>query len=111
MEKLADEWVQKCKFEHPDVHTFPNYNGIGQNIAASFGAQSASYVGLAERWYKEVYNYTYSTNTCAEVNKCGHYTQVSIAALNKTLNIYVYKLSFLDGLGQNQPNWLRYAAM
>ncbi len=73
MEKLAIDWVAKCKFEHPNPDIYPAYKGIGQNLAISGGSTPAM-VQLATGWYNEVKDYTYSSNTCSKI--CGHYTQV-----------------------------------
>lgn len=75
MEKLAVEWVARCKFEHPNVNQYPEYSDTGQNLALS-GGSSRNLVAQATGWWNEVNDYTYETNKCATGKVCGHYTQV-----------------------------------
>ncbi len=74
LEGLAQKWADRCKFEHPDTSKFPDYKGVGQNIAMSSGKPTMD--GLAAAWYNEVKYYTYANNSCAPKKMCGHYTQV-----------------------------------
>ncbi|VDD82506.1 unnamed protein product [Mesocestoides corti] len=73
MEKLAMQWADQCRWEHPDPDYYPQYRGIGQNLALQSGPKQ-SFTKMAESWYNEVVNYTYSSNDCSYV--CGHYTQM-----------------------------------
>ncbi len=78
LEKLAEDWVQNCVFEHPDKTKYPAYAHIGQNIAARFGAKKVTYVELAQGWQEEVKNYNLAENSCKNNTMCGHYTQVNL---------------------------------
>ncbi len=73
MERLARKWANRCKFEHPNRDKFPEYKGVGQNIAMSSGKPTMD--GLAAAWYNEVTNYNYKNNSCATKKVCGPYTQ------------------------------------
>ena len=75
MEKLASNWANRCKFEHPDPKKYTEYKGLGQNIAVSGGA-SFNVTNLMHRWYKEVFDYDFYENRCRNGKMCGHYTQV-----------------------------------
>ncbi len=88
LEKLAEDWVQKCVFKHPDKTEYPAYAHIGQNIAAQFGANQVTFVGLAKGWQKEVNNYNLVDNSCKNNTMCGHYTQVEL------LRIFSYIIDF-----------------
>ncbi len=83
MQNLAEFWVQRCKWGHPDHSQFHQFAGTGQNIAAMYG-KVPTYVELATLWRNEVVNYTYANNNCKSV--CGHYKQVS----NVTPTLYVF---------------------
>lgn len=74
LERLAAEWAAKCIFAHPSLTRYPQYHGIGQNIALIAGFKpypSESVCG----WSRESHFYNYFNNTCS--HKCGHYIQVS----------------------------------
>ena len=75
LENLAIDWVKRCMFAHPDPKEFPQYRGIGQNLAIT-GGSHRSLTAMAARWYGEVEDYHYDTNSCNEGKLCGHYTQV-----------------------------------
>ncbi|VDM02083.1 unnamed protein product [Schistocephalus solidus] len=81
MESLANKWVARCLFEHPDSTFYPEYSNFGQNLAAFGGYKPTDiYERSVFGWNQEKVNYTYSTNRCNAV--CGHYTQV-----RKRLNV------------------------
>ncbi|VDD82727.1 unnamed protein product [Mesocestoides corti] len=73
MEELAIKWVSRCKFEHPNPTTDPDYKGIGQNLALA-GTYTPNMTRMAQGWYDEIKNYKYADNSCKGV--CGHYTQM-----------------------------------
>ncbi len=79
LEKLAEEWVQKCVFDHPDLTKYPAYDMFGQNLAARFGTRRVSYAGMAEGWKEEMKDYTLADNSCKAM--CGHYTQVTFSTV------------------------------
>ncbi len=83
LEKLAEEWVQKCVFDHPDLTKYPAYDMIGQNLAARFGTHRVSYPDMARGWQEEMKDYTLADNSCKAM--CGHYTQVTFS-----IAIHVY---------------------
>lgn len=75
LEKLAVEWVQKCKFEHPNTTKHKMYANLGQNLA--LGENMRLYWPWAlQGWLDEGKNYNFSENKCKETYECGHYTQV-----------------------------------
>ncbi len=93
LEQLAQRWADRCKFEHPDTSKFPDYRGVGQNIAMSSGKPTMD--GLAAAWYNEVKYYTYANNSCAPKKMCGHYTQVCELLFNPdTCYIWLKKQHF-----------------
>jgi len=73
LELLADYWASRCRFVHPNWEQYPQYKGLGQNIAA-VGGFKPSITEAACGWRDEDKYYTYHNNTCSYV--CGHYTQV-----------------------------------
>ncbi|VDM30863.1 unnamed protein product [Hydatigera taeniaeformis] len=97
LEKLAIDWVAKCKFEHPDTSQYPQYSGIGQNLAVS-GGSGRNLVAQATGWWNEVNDYNYGSNTCASGKVCGHYTQV-VWATSEELGCAVKQC---DGM---MPGW------
>ncbi|BHF61621.1 hypothetical protein SprV_0100459600 [Sparganum proliferum] len=74
MDKLAADWVDKCLFTHPDPSKYPEYDGVGQNLAVFSDKQDDIYKSSMSMWSSEKANYEYSTNNCTGV--CGHYTQL-----------------------------------
>ncbi|VDM18336.1 unnamed protein product [Hydatigera taeniaeformis] len=79
LEALADRWASRCKFEHPDDRYYPEYKGLGQNIALVGGAKP-SFTEAVCGWKDEVKDYDYFSGTCNGV--CGHYTQMVWASSN-----------------------------
>ncbi|KAL7062271.1 hypothetical protein AAHC03_0161 [Spirometra sp. Aus1] len=74
LEDLAKNWSQKCIFDHPN-ETFPEYNGLGQNIAWQSGRDPESSISyMIGQWYDEVKDYDFESNTGTGV--VGHYTQM-----------------------------------
>ncbi|XP_048405012.1 GLIPR1-like protein 1 [Stegostoma tigrinum] len=77
--KSARAWSRKCLFKHNPylqkkgtVH--PTFFPVGENIYISTGHFNAK--SAIQRWYGEVADYDYSTNSCRPKRQCGHYTQV-----------------------------------
>lgn len=76
---VAQAWAVRCTFEHD-----PNRGARGENLAATApsGAVTPTEVVLGdpstelEGWATEAADYDYATNTCADGEVCGHYTQV-----------------------------------
>ena len=76
MEELASKWVDKCLFEHPDPQRYPEYRGLGQNIALSGGSRR-NVLRLIKGWHREERDYDYKRNSCKRGKICSNYTQVS----------------------------------
>jgi hypothetical protein len=79
----AAAWVAQCQdtqapiglVDHdPNRTNVAGYAYIGENIYASGGTATAQ--GAVQLWASEAANYTYATNTCANGQICGHYTQI-----------------------------------
>ncbi len=80
--QIAKTWAAKCVdntapmglIDHnPDRAV--GYNGsVGENIYANSG--NATGEDAVASWISEKKDYTYSSNTCAAMKICGHYTQV-----------------------------------
>ena len=75
LENLASKWVNRCEFKHPNTTEFPEYKGLGQNLAMISGSQR-NVTALAAGWHKEYAYYHFSNNSCDDGKLCGHYTQV-----------------------------------
>ncbi|KAM7541678.1 hypothetical protein Aperf_G00000019543 [Anoplocephala perfoliata] len=75
LEKLAADWVERCLYEHPNPATFPEYRGVGQNLAI-IGGRKPMMQELAEKWHDEYRDFKYEDNSCASGKVCGHYTQL-----------------------------------
>ncbi|VDM17115.1 unnamed protein product [Hydatigera taeniaeformis] len=97
LEKLAIDWVAKCKFEHPNSSQYPQYNGIGQNLALT-GGVGRNLVSQATQWWNEVSGYTYGSNACTVGTVCGHYIQM-VWATSEELGCAVKQCDSL------MPNW------
>lgn len=66
----AQAWADRCRFEHN------NGTAYGENLYAASGSTGVTPAEVVTYWASEKANYTYSTNTCAAGQACGHYTQV-----------------------------------
>ncbi len=75
LENLAVNWSNRCVYEHPDVHKFPEFFRIGQNIMMWYSKPDMA--SLTWHWYREEEDYDFKTNTCKQNKQCGHYKQVS----------------------------------
>jgi uncharacterized protein YkwD len=66
----AQAYADKCIFQHSGAA------GLGENLAAYAppGGRTAS--APVDDWASEKANYDYASNTCANGQVCGHYTQV-----------------------------------
>ncbi|GCB72612.1 hypothetical protein scyTo_0002091 [Scyliorhinus torazame] len=76
--KSAIAWTKTCIFKHnPQLQkkggVHPIFFPIGESVFISTGSFNANHA--IKRWYQEVVNYDYSTNTCKSKKVCGHYTQ------------------------------------
>ena len=65
----AQTWANGCTYAHGDNA------GLGQNIYAAAGS-TPTLSDATNAWVSEEPYYTYSSNTCAAGQVCGHYTQV-----------------------------------
>lgn len=76
--KTARGWAKRCEFKHniylqEPGQAHPRFTPVGENLWT--GSLSIfSVQGAITSWYKEVRDYTYTSNSCSRV--CGHYTQV-----------------------------------
>jgi pathogenesis-related protein 1 len=78
--QVALNYANKCMFAH-NMNRNSDYSalggkgaGLGENIAA--GAPTESIAAAVASWNSESMYYTYSSNSCASGQQCGHYTQV-----------------------------------
>jgi hypothetical protein len=73
-ETVAQNWAAQCNFSHN-----ANRGPFGENIYAG-GSESTPVAvtgtDAVNSWAGEAANYTYSTNSCAAGDTCGHYTQL-----------------------------------
>ncbi|EUB58079.1 Peptidase inhibitor R3HDML [Echinococcus granulosus] len=74
LERLADKWVKKCIYEHPNSTQYPEYRDYGQNLVL-FGGVSRNLVEMAAKWWEEVKDFSYERNKCAPRKVCHHYIQ------------------------------------
>ncbi|KAL5103168.1 GLIPR1-like protein 1 [Taenia crassiceps] len=73
LERLAADWAARCVLAHPNPRRYPQYRGIGQNIALIAGFKPYLTESVCG-WKRESRFYRYSNNTCS--HKCGHYIQL-----------------------------------
>ncbi|XP_017573417.2 peptidase inhibitor 16 [Pygocentrus nattereri] len=74
---MAEGYVAKCIWNHnPDVQDV-----MGENLFISTGPFDID--KAMSDWFQEYKNYDYETNTCAENEMCGHYTQIVWAKTTK----------------------------
>lgn len=77
---LAQDWANQVVGLNPVPHRPPDQRpGIGENtfMAYSIGAPVDQSVAAAMQfWAGEQQYYNYDTNSCAEGQECGHYTQL-----------------------------------
>ena len=73
---VAQNYAEQCVFDHnaDRVSEQSTFTSVGENLAATTGL--ANYTGLVMNWYDENQDYDFSSNTCAQEQVCGHYTQV-----------------------------------
>ncbi|XP_072167967.1 uncharacterized protein [Diadema setosum] len=79
-------WAARCTLTHgiPENSTISRF--LGQNIWAGYvlvGNRSPDLLSPFMAWINEDRFYDYDTNTCAEGQICGHYTQIVWASTNK----------------------------
>jgi hypothetical protein len=66
---VAQSWANGCRFEHNTTR-----GQRGENLYAS--SQITSVEAVIASWASEASDYSYATNTCAQGEVCGHYTQL-----------------------------------
>ncbi|CAO2815860.1 unnamed protein product [Amaranthus hypochondriacus] len=67
-ENYANQRAADCALIHSDTNGLYGENiGVGPELTG---------IGAVEMWVKEKANYDYDSNTCADNEMCGHYTQV-----------------------------------
>jgi len=110
---VAQGWVNQCIWGHnPSAGSeyaqwSPNSGGVGENVFVTTATRASALSGSGSAvalWAGEKPNYTYATNTCANGQVCGHYTQLVWAS---TLRIgcainQCASLSGLTGFGNAQ---------
>ncbi len=69
-EKVAAQWAEECVFEHN-----PERGRLGENLSAATMNKWTTREMVFD-WASEVEDYDYASNTCAEGEMCGHYTQL-----------------------------------
>ncbi|CDS43758.1 cysteine rich secretory protein LCCL [Echinococcus multilocularis] len=82
LERLADKWVKKCIYEHPNSTQYPEYRDYGQNLVL-FGGESRNLVQMAAKWWEEVKDFSYERNKCAPRKVCHHYIQMVWSTSNE----------------------------
>lgn len=76
LEKYARWWAGQRKADCAIRHSFPEYDfKLGENIYWGSGSAWTPSDAVHE-WAAEERYYTYSTNSCAAGQQCGHYTQI-----------------------------------
>lgn len=88
MEDLAAYWASLCVFEHPNPLRYPQFRGIGQNLALHSGFKPHVTDSVCG-WKRESKFYNFINNTCSHV--CGHYIQVSKILILRNLNTVYYQ--------------------
>ena len=91
MEELAEDWLNHCLFSHPDPLVYPQFKGVGQNLAI-VGGYTPSIKLMTQGWIDEGKHYHYRQQKCSTVT-CLHYTQVilSILLLNNIFNTKIMR--------------------
>ena len=89
LEAVAQAWAEQCiNVEPPSTlidhnpgrsANYPGY--VGENIAGGVSPMSAQ--SAVNLWAAEKQHYDYDSNTCAQGQVCGHYTQVVWATSTK----------------------------
>lgn len=73
LEKVAQDWADKCIFDHGNTK-HPNVKGpMGQNLYFGFTRHPNRAV---TKWFEEYVDYDYHNLYCQPNKKCGHYTQI-----------------------------------
>lgn len=78
---VAQAWAEHCTWSHNENRS-SEYNAragdnvyVGENLYISSAASVTPYEAVAS-WAREAAFYDYATNTCANGETCGHYTQL-----------------------------------
>nr|VZI40302.1 unnamed protein product [Spirometra erinaceieuropaei] len=80
LEKLAEEWVSQCVYEHP---TSERYKPYGQNLAVAGNRDPLDSLHIAMTlWYAERAEYLGKENYCLQ-QPCTHYTAMIWANTTK----------------------------
>jgi hypothetical protein len=92
----AGQWAAKCVWAHSQK---PN---VGENLyASSVRTPNVSIYDPSEpvnSWGNEKTNFDYNTNTCAQGQVCGHYTQV-VWANSNNVGCAVQDCPSISGIG------------
>ena len=71
VEAVAAQWAANCVYHHNAAR-----GNLGENIAASSPGHWPTIAGVVDVWAAEVAFYDYASNSCAQGEQCGHYTQI-----------------------------------
>ncbi|BFZ19714.1 hypothetical protein BsWGS_22753 [Bradybaena similaris] len=74
LEQLAQNYADKCIFQHNKDRRLKAFPSVGENLYAGTGNFDPA--SVVQVWYDEVKDYDYATNKCKTGAMCGHYTQV-----------------------------------
>jgi hypothetical protein len=99
---IAQNWASQCNFSHN-----PNRGGYGENIYAAGSTTTPVTVtgpDAVSDWSAESANYTYSGNTCAEGQTCGHYTQL-VWRTTTAVGCAVQQCTTNSPFGGSFPDW------
>lgn len=76
--QTAAAWIAMCEDNDPPAGLIDHNPGrggnVGENVYGSGGGVTGP--GVVQYWASEKANYNYATNTCAQGQVCGHYTQI-----------------------------------
>ncbi|WOG96849.1 hypothetical protein DCAR_0416187 [Daucus carota subsp. sativus] len=76
LEKYAKWWADQRQGDCELRHSFPEYEfKLGENIYWGSGSDWKP-SDAVRAWAEEEKYYEYATNSCAEGQQCGHYTQI-----------------------------------
>jgi hypothetical protein len=95
---VAQNYAAQCNYGHNG-----NRGPFGESIYASSG-ETFDGNAIVSSWASEAANYTYSTNTCAAGQDCGHYTQL-VWRSTTAVGCGVAHCTVNSPFGASFPNW------
>ncbi len=96
--KTAQNYANQCAYAHS------NAPGLGENLYAITPPTTAAYTSAASSWASEFAYYDYATNTCANDEMCGHYTQM-VWRNTSQLGCGLANCSVNSPWGSSFPDW------